>query len=123
MSHILVIDDEEGVRVVLRRLLQHAAHDVWVAANGNEGLHLCRQHAMDVVITDICMPEKDGLSTIRDFRRNYPHLKIIAISGGGVGSAPDYLKAARYLGAQLAFEKPVEFSLLQSAIQLLVRSY
>ena len=122
MAKILIIDDEEKVRLALKKMLTHAGHEVVLAEDGNQGLKCCRQQTVDLVITDIVMPDKEGLGTIRDLRRDFPALKIIAMSGGGAGSAQDYLKVAKHFGAQMAFEKPVEFRTLLAAIQHLLTS-
>ena len=83
MARILVIDDEELARFTLREILEAAGHEVIEASNGNEGTAFQRANPCDVVITDMIMPEKEGLETIVELKGEYPDLKIIAISGGG----------------------------------------
>jgi len=103
-ASILVVDDDENVRKVLRRMLESAGYEVLEAANGRIAMTEFRDRRVDLLITDIFMPEQEGMETISTVRRDYPHLKIIAISGrtGGV-----YLKMARLLGAQATLEKPL----------------
>jgi DNA-binding response OmpR family regulator len=102
MARILVIDDDEEVRQMLRRILEHDGHEVEEAANGDLGIRAFKANPADLVITDIIMPDKEGIETIRDLHRAYPDLKII---GGRVGPS-DYLHAARMLGAKRTFTKP-----------------
>jgi DNA-binding response OmpR family regulator len=106
MARILVIDDDEDVRTMLRRILEHDGHEVEEAANGAIGTRLFKANPADLVITDIIMPEKEGIETIRDLRREYKDVKIVAISGGGRVGPSDYLNAARMMGAKKTFTKP-----------------
>ena len=82
MANILVVDDEELVRATLRQMLESADHVVFEAANGKEALRSFENRAVDLVITDIIMPEKEGIETIIDLRKIAPNLRIVAISGG-----------------------------------------
>ena len=106
MTRILVIDDDQDIRDMLRRILEHAGYTVEEAANGDIGTKLFKANLPDLVITDIIMPEKEGIETIRDLRRIHPSVKIVAISGGGRVGPSDYLNAARMLGAKKTFTKP-----------------
>jgi DNA-binding response OmpR family regulator len=106
MAKILIVDDEEQLRDVLKTVLQDAGHDVVEASNGNVALEQFRQTPTDLIITDIVMPDKEGLETIIDFRRMYPQVKIIAMSGGGRNSPQDYLDMAKKLGAAEVIAKP-----------------
>jgi CheY-like chemotaxis protein len=83
MLRILIIDDEDQFRSMLRRVLERASYEVVEAQDGNEGIQRCREAPMDLIITDILMPGKEGLETIMDLRREFSQVKIIAISGGG----------------------------------------
>ena len=83
MSRILLIDDDEAFRKMLHKILESAGYEVQDAANGKVALELYRQKASDLIITDLVMPEKEGIETIREFCRIHPGVKIIAISGGG----------------------------------------
>jgi DNA-binding response OmpR family regulator len=106
MATILVIEDDREVREYLGEVLSRAGHTVSKAANGRDGVCMFREHPVQVVITDIIMPEKDGIETILDLRRDHPGLKVIAISGGGRSTPENYLHSARLLGADRVFRKP-----------------
>lgn len=82
MKRILVIDDDAQFRHMLCLMLQQAGYEVLPAADGEEGIRVFRRELIDLVITDIFMPEKEGLETIRELRKEFPDVKIIAISGG-----------------------------------------
>jgi DNA-binding NtrC family response regulator len=120
MSRILIIDDDAGVRAYLQHGLSLGAYDVVVAPNGNEGIQRHRESPVDLVITDLFMPEKDGLETITELRRDSPSLPIIAISGGHATSG-SMLQAARLVGAANILEKPFDagklLCMIESALQ------
>jgi CheY-like chemotaxis protein len=120
MAKILVFDDEPSILLMLKKMLEKAGHDVDVALNGREGLEMFEKNKPDLLITDIIMPEKEGLETIFELRRKYPDLKIIAISGGGRIGPDGYLPGAKLLGANAAFSKPlVPREFLQTVSSLL----
>ena len=98
MRQLLLVDDDDSFRKMLMLTLTRMGYNVMEARNGREALILHRHLLPDVVLTDIIMPEKEGLETIEELRRAYPAIKIIAMSGGGRGSATDYLKVARLDG-------------------------
>ncbi len=108
MARILVIDDEASIRTMLQQILERSGHEVAVAIQGEEGLTLCREHPVDLVITDIFMPEKEGIETILELRQQSPQTKIIAISGGGRAGKLDFLETAKNLGAHQTLAKPFE---------------
>ena len=101
---VLVVDDEAPVRKVLRKMLESAGYSVLDAANGREALQRVRQRAVDVMITDLAMPEKAGVDTIRELRSFSPAVRVIAISGASQGR---FLKTAALAGAQATLTKPV----------------
>jgi CheY-like chemotaxis protein len=103
---ILVIDDSDGVRSVLRAALEAAGHQVVEARDGAEGLKAFRQQLTDLVFCDIFMPGKEGLATIRELRREFPDVKIIAMSGGGFNGTMNMLPLAARLGAAQLLDKP-----------------
>lgn len=115
MANILLIDDDEALRDVLAIFLGEADHEVRLAANGKQGLMLFKQSPADVVVTDLIMPEQEGIETITALRKLNPRLPIIAISGGVV-HAPAYLKVAAKLGAHRALAKPFTSEELLQAI-------
>ena len=107
MHTVLLIDDDPGVRSVLRLMLQSLNVQIIEAADGIAGLLFFRNHSPALVITDIMMPEKDGIEILREMRAINPEARIIAISGGGGGKYANALALARELGAVAAFEKPL----------------
>ena len=106
MASILVIDDDEQLRTMLKLVLQLAGYDVIDAGNGDEGLQRYSAQPADLVITDIIMPGKEGLETILELRRRDPLVKIIAISGGGQAGDNQYLRLAKKFGASQVLAKP-----------------
>jgi YesN/AraC family two-component response regulator len=105
---ILIIDDEAQPRRMLQQALTWAGYEVVEARDGNEGLQGFRATPTDIIITDILMPEKEGLETIIDLWREFPRVKIIAMSGGGRTGNLNFLDVARRLGAQHTLEKPFD---------------
>jgi len=120
MTRILIIDDDIQILKMLRKTLEREGHEVIDAADGNKGLRLYREDLTDLVITDIVMPEKEGIETIIDLRREFPEAKIIAMSGGGQIEAESYLSMAKRLGAQRTLTKPFQNEELLEAIEALV---
>ncbi len=116
MARILLIDDDHALRTVLRLTLTHFGHTVIEARNGREGLALFAHSAVDLVITDIVMPEAEGLEVLMTLRGRTPAVKIIAISGGGRVSAEDYLRIASKMGAARVLAKPFPNEALIRAI-------
>lgn len=118
MATILLVEDDEGVRDILHKTLVAAGHDVEDAVNGNLAIAAYRRQPRDLVITDLVMPEKDGLETIMELRRLNPAVKIIAISGGGrtLGLGQLYLDTARTFGAGRILAKPFSSTALLTAV-------
>jgi DNA-binding response OmpR family regulator len=106
MERILIIDDDVQILKMLRKMLEHEGYEVVDATDGNKGIRIYREDHTDLVITDIIMPEKEGIETIVDLRREFPEVKIIAMSGGGHGKAESYLHMAKVLGAMRTLSKP-----------------
>ena len=107
MATIYVFDDEPSILLMIKKMLEKAGHEVGTALNGREGMELINEKIPDLIITDIIMPEKEGLETIMELRKKHPELKIIAISGGGRFGPEGYLPGAKLLGADLVFQKPL----------------
>jgi CheY-like chemotaxis protein len=105
-KRILVIDDEDLIRELVKEMLEAEGYVVSTAANGKEGVRLYRMELSDLVITDIFMPEMEGLETIRELQRVSPTVKIIAISGGGEKGMLSFLSYAKRFGALRTLEKP-----------------
>lgn len=107
-KRILVIDDNDDIRKMLRLMLEVEGYSVQDAASGDTAVRIIRTTPVDVVITDLIMPGRDGLEIIMELRKNYPGIRIIAISAGGRIGSSTYLELATKLGADLAFAKPFD---------------
>ena len=110
---ILVVDDDEAVRGFFQSVLTEAGYDVTVAANGARALELVRVRPFDAVVTDLVMPEREGIDLIRTLRAAQPSLRIVAVSGAFGGQ---FLSIARSLGADATLAKPVSHDQLIAAI-------
>lgn len=106
MHRILVIDDEELIRVSLSSILEQAGYTVGTARDGNEGILMNEANPFDVVITDIIMPGMEGLETLMKFRSTDNKMPIITMSGGGHAGNLDFLKSSQLLGANAILAKP-----------------
>lgn len=120
MQKILIIDDEPPILLMLKKMLERVGYEIEIATSGVEGIKLFKESGADLVITDILMPEKEGLETIREMRRIKSDLKIIAMSGGGKVSAANYLQIARIFGAAKSIAKPFTQKEMVSAVQSLL---
>ncbi len=107
MAKILIIDDDEDFRSMLCKLLTRAAYTVVEARDGREGLAKNKIELPDLIITDIIMPNEDGIGAILSLNKEFPERKIIAVSGGGLVQPHDYLHMAKNFGANLVFTKPI----------------
>lgn len=121
MATILVIDDDAAMRRLLKRVLG-GEHRIIEAADGSIGLARFAEHAPELVITDIVMPNKEGIETIREIRRLAPTAKILAISGGGGAGSAQYLDMASKLGADVTLMKPLRAPDLRAAVTNLLAS-
>lgn len=108
MSRILVIDDDKFVRTSIRAVIEGVGHEVSDASDAETGLSLQRTNPFDVAIVDLIMPNKEGLETIRELKRDFPTLAIIAISGGGDIVRKNFFQAAQLFGADYTLEKPFD---------------
>ncbi len=120
MKNILVIEDDDQIRALLRQILEREGYRVSDAPNGKKGIKLYRQQPADLVITDLIMPEKEGIETIIELKRDYPEVKILAISGGGKVNPETYLDMAEKLGATYAIKKPFGRGEILEAVQNLL---
>ena len=127
MARILIVDDEEDVRIALKQVLERAGYDVSVATSGNEGLEVMKREGADLVITDVIMPGVDGIATAKQIREKYRDTRIIVISGGG-RTAPEpyepdaistrsYLASASKAGADQTLTKPFDRDELLRVVQ------
>lgn len=122
MKKILIIDDEPNILLMMKKMLERAGYEVDLASNGKQGLDIFKRDSADLVITDIIMPEKEGLEIILEMKKINPELKIIAISGGGRLSSEGYLDVALYFGASKVFQKPFMQNELIEAVNELIGS-
>jgi DNA-binding NtrC family response regulator len=106
MARVLVIDDQEPIRRIVRRALEHDGHEVFDASDGEMGMQMLARHSADVVISDIFMPGQDGILTLRQIRKQYPAVKVIVISGGDSTGMLDLRRDAELLGAVKSLPKP-----------------
>ncbi len=118
MTSILIIDDDDFVREMLRFMLEQAGYEVFEASDGEMGLNIYRERPMDLIITDLIMPEKEGIETIIEFKRDFPEVKIIAISGGGMIDSETYLNMAKKFGVQ-TLSKPIDRNELLETVRKL----
>ncbi|HYD57197.1 MAG TPA: response regulator [Burkholderiales bacterium] len=118
---VLVVDDNADMRDSLRMLLAQIGFDAEGARDGQQALGIQRTRPAQILITDIFMPGTDGIETIEAFRREWPAMKIVAMSGGGAVATRDYLKVAPDIGADAVLRKPFSLDSLQDVLHALVR--
>jgi len=108
MARVLVIDDESQIRSMLRLMLERVGYEVIEAPDGIEGIRRYRENPADLIISDLIMPNKDGIGMMIELKKEFPEVKIIAISGGGLNKPDGYLEGAKKLGAMHTLTKPIE---------------
>ena len=118
MSSILVVDDEDQIRHLIRETLEQSGYHVTEARDGKEALQQCRLAPADLVIMDTLMPDQDGMETTATLRREFPNVKVIAITGGSemIGIL-NFLDVAKMLGAHRALQKPFEMTTLLDTVE------
>ena len=114
MARVLVADDESAIRILFGTILTNAGYEVTVATDGNHAMKLLEAGEFDLLITDLVMPDREGLETIQAVRRSYPNVRVIAISGVFGGAT---LKVAGALGANRTMRKPVSGDELLATVQ------
>ena len=112
---ILVVDDNSNLREALVAVLDNAGYEVFQASDGNAAIAEMRQRPVALLITDLVMPEKEGIETMRQFIQEFPRMPMIAISG-----MPEYLPVAKALGAAVVLEKPIAYADLLQAVRNLI---
>jgi DNA-binding NtrC family response regulator len=117
IKDILIVDDEEQMRLALRRMLEKEGYSVREAENGEKAIRAHREKQADLIITDIIMPDKEGLGTIVELKSEFPDVKIFAMSGGGKNSPDQYLRMAKGLGVDRVFIKPFNREDILSAVE------
>ena len=121
MAHILIIEDDDATRKLWAEVLTEAGHQVKQAVSGVAGCESVEKHAPDLVITDILMPEMDGIETLLTLRSQAANaMKIIVVSGGGMRGDTRFLQIAERLGADMTMQKPIELDRLETAVSELV---
>jgi len=121
MARILIIDDEPQIRSMLTLMLERDGYEVVEAPDGIEGIRVYRQNPVDLIITDLIMPHKDGIGMIIDLKKEFPDVKIIAMSGGGLNKPEGYLDGAKKLGAACTLTKPIDREKLLRAVKNLLK--
>lgn len=117
MAKILLIEDDQAVRETFEIILASDGHEVIIAVDGNAGIKQAAAQRFDLVITDIIMPERDGVEVINTLRKEQEDLPVIAVSGGGRSSSMDYLGIAKMLGAAAVLAKPIGAKELLAAVK------
>jgi DNA-binding NtrC family response regulator len=117
MPRILLVDDDDLSRQAVHRMLERGGYEVRSTGNGREAIDSYRPGEVDLVITDLIMPDTDGLEIIQEIRRKDPGAKILAISGGGRVQAEEYLSVARKFGALEVLPKPFGSQDLKAAVE------
>jgi YesN/AraC family two-component response regulator len=107
MERILIIDDEAQIRSMIRLILEREGYAVTEAIDGIEGIQCFREAPADLIITDLIMPNKDGIGMIIELKKEFPAVRIIAMSGGGLNRPEGYLRGAQKLGAAHTLSKPI----------------
>jgi len=116
-TRILIVDDNADLRASLRMLLEHVGYEVETAADGAAALRVHRARAVRILITDIFMAGTEGMETIAAFKREWPEVRVIAMSGGGAVAKKSYLEVARHIGADATMRKPFTLDTLLRALQ------
>ena len=120
MAVIVIVDDDPTVRMIATELLRHDDHVVLEAEDGEEALKIIASMAVDLVVLDMLMPNKDGLETIGELRRSNPHIRILAISSGGRVGADQLLRTAMVLGADDTLVKPLRLDTFARSVARLL---
>jgi len=121
MERILIIDDEPQIRSMLTLMLEREGYEVVEAPDGVDGIKIYRQNPADLIITDLIMPNKDGIGMIIDLKKEFPNVKIIAMSGGGLNKPDGYLKGAKKLGAACTLTKPIDREKMLEAVREILK--
>lgn len=116
---ILIVDDDAAVRSVLQAILSQAGYEVDLAGNGKEAIRKLAESPFDLMITDLVMPEQEGIETIKQLRRDHPQVKVIAMSGAFGG---EYLQIAGFLGANRTLTKPIRMETAILAVKEVLES-
>ena len=118
-ARVLVVDDDAAVRDLVAAMLETGGYQVAVASNGREALSMLANEGFEVIVTDLVMPEQEGIETIKLIRRDYPSVKVIAMSGAFGG---DYLRIAGYLGAHGTIAKPLRIQTVLETVRSVLKT-
>jgi DNA-binding NtrC family response regulator len=121
MAKILLVDDEEQLRSMLKIVLEDAGHEVEEAGNGKEAAEKYQRRPVELMVTDIVMPDEEGIETIIKFRKSHPNAKILAMSGGGRKGRLDYLELAQKFGAHGTLAKPFSNSEFLTKVSIVLQ--
>ena len=117
MKQILVVDDEASVRLVIRDVLEADGYAVSEAADGEDAFRQIKTQPVDLIVTDLVMPNKNGIDLILELKKEYPNAPVLAISGGGgISGRFDYLKVAELVGAKNIMSKPFDIADLRLTV-------
>ena len=122
MARILIIDDEPQIRSMLKLMLERDGYEVVEAPDGVAGIKVYRQNPADLIITDLIMPNKDGIGMIIELKKEFPDVMIIAMSGGGLNKPDGYLKGAKKLGAACTLTKPIDREEMLKAVKDILKN-
>lgn len=120
MARILVVDDDPYIRGALKRVIESLGHDVWVAESGVEALKITRSEPLDLIVSDVNMPEMDGIELLIEVREDHPDLPVLIMSGGGMIDKQVLLDNAEALGAHETIAKPFDIIAVEAAIKRLL---
>jgi CheY-like chemotaxis protein len=121
MAGILLVEDDHDLRTMLKSSLQKGSHLIIEASDGKEALQKFKSLLIDLVITDLVMPEQDGIGLIMELKKIKPDIKVIAISGGGKAGPANYLSIAETLGADAVFAKPFSLNSFQEKVEEILK--
>ena len=116
MGRILIIDDDRSMRIILEKILHSGGHETVSAENGREGIRLYRENPVDLILTDLIMPDRDGLEVVREISAEFPDAKIFAMTSYDSTGSKGYLELAVEYGALRTFQKPFNRDDLLAAI-------
>ena len=123
MAGILLVEDDEDLRTMLKRSLEKANYKIIEASNGKEAMKKFKSELVDLVITDLVMPEQDGIGLIMELKKIKSDMKFIAISGGGKAGPANYLSIAETLGANAVFSKPFSINVFLEKVESILKDY
>jgi len=122
MSRVLIVDDEKHVRDMLMKMIEPGGYKVVEVGSGAEACNVCKEMSVDLIITDMVMPEKNGIDLIMEVKKKHPDISVIAISGGGgITGRYDYLEIAKLLGVKNILKKPFAMTELRLAVDNILK--